>query len=106
MASLVRRAVAECIGTPLLVIAVVGSGIAAQTLSPTDTDLELLDHGRLDAGDAGDVVEEVDQITRDAAAARCSRSRRCDPRSCRRTGQTGPIALTIDPRDTLLGEAE
>src|SRR6266567_3699978 len=38
----------------------------------------------------------------DAVAARCSRSRRCDPSSCRRTGQRCPVALTIDPRDTLL----
>jgi glycerol uptake facilitator-like aquaporin len=32
------------IGTALLLIAVIGSGIAAQTLSPNDTGLELLEH--------------------------------------------------------------
>jgi arsenate reductase len=41
---LVRRAVAEFIGTALLLIAVVGSGIAAQTLSPGQTSLELLEN--------------------------------------------------------------
>src|SRR5437588_1225905 len=39
-----RRALAEFIGTALLLIAVVGSGIAAQTLSPDDTGLELLEN--------------------------------------------------------------
>jgi glycerol uptake facilitator-like aquaporin len=41
---LTRRALAEFIGTCLLLIAVVGSGIAAQRLSPTDTGLELLEN--------------------------------------------------------------
>jgi arsenate reductase len=41
---LVRRAVAEFIGTALLLIAVVGSGIAAQTLSSGQTGLELLEN--------------------------------------------------------------
>lgn len=41
---LARRAVAELIGTLLLVAAVVGSGIAAQRLSPHDTGLELLEN--------------------------------------------------------------
>jgi glycerol uptake facilitator-like aquaporin len=39
-----RRALAEFIGTALLLIAVVGSGIAAQRLSPSDTGLELLEN--------------------------------------------------------------
>jgi arsenate reductase len=39
-----RRAVAEFIGTALLLVAVVGSGIAAQRLSPGDTGLELLEN--------------------------------------------------------------
>jgi glycerol uptake facilitator-like aquaporin len=43
-AELVRRALAEFVGTALLLIAVVGSGIAAQTLSPIDTGLELLEN--------------------------------------------------------------
>jgi arsenate reductase len=41
---LMRRAVAELIGTALLLIAVVGSGIAAQRLSPGDTGLQLLEN--------------------------------------------------------------
>jgi len=41
---LARKAVAELIGTLLLVAAVVGSGIAAQRLSPHDTGLELLEN--------------------------------------------------------------
>lgn len=39
-----RRAVAEFVGTALLLIAVVGSGIAAQRLTPNDTGLELLEN--------------------------------------------------------------
>jgi len=41
---LLRKALAEFIGTALLLIAVVGSGIAAQRLSPTDVGLELLEN--------------------------------------------------------------
>ena len=41
---LARKAVAELVGTLLLVAAVVGSGIAAQRLSPHDTGLELLEN--------------------------------------------------------------
>jgi glycerol uptake facilitator-like aquaporin len=36
---LLRRALAEFIGTALLLIVVIGSGIAAQSLSPTDVGL-------------------------------------------------------------------
>lgn len=39
-----RCALAEFVGTALLLIAVIGSGIAAQTLSPNDTGLELLEN--------------------------------------------------------------
>jgi arsenate reductase len=39
-----RRAVGEFVGTALLLIAVVGSGIAAQRLSPGDPGLELLEN--------------------------------------------------------------
>jgi glycerol uptake facilitator-like aquaporin len=42
MTIVVRRAVAELVGTAFLVAAVVGSGIAAQRLSPDDTGLQLL----------------------------------------------------------------
>jgi hypothetical protein len=44
VAQLIRRALAEFVGTALLLIAVIGSGIAAQTLSPNDTGLELLEN--------------------------------------------------------------
>jgi arsenate reductase len=43
-ATLLRRAAAELIGTALLLLAVVGSGIAAQRLSPGDTGLQLLEN--------------------------------------------------------------
>src|SRR2546429_571766 len=39
-----RRALAEFIGTALLLIAVVGSGIAAQRLSPGDVGLQLFEN--------------------------------------------------------------
>lgn len=42
--SLSRRALAEGLGTAALVMAVVGSGIAAQRLSPGDTGLQLLEN--------------------------------------------------------------
>jgi glycerol uptake facilitator-like aquaporin len=48
--SLLRRAAAEALGTGLLVTAVVGSGIAAQTLSPDDTGLALLENAFATAG--------------------------------------------------------
>ena len=41
---LARRAMAEFLGTGLLVAIVVGSGIAAQTLSPDDVGLQLLEN--------------------------------------------------------------
>lgn len=44
MADLRRECVAEFVGTALLVATVVGSGIAAQRLSPNDTGLELLEN--------------------------------------------------------------
>jgi arsenate reductase len=43
-APLARRLVAEFVGTMFLLIAVVGSGIAAQRLSPGDTGLQLLEN--------------------------------------------------------------
>jgi glycerol uptake facilitator-like aquaporin len=42
--ALLRRAVAEFLGTGLLVTVVIGSGIAAQTLSPNDVGLQLLEN--------------------------------------------------------------
>ena len=41
---LFRRLVAELLGTGLLVTVVVGSGIAAQSLSPADVGLQLLEN--------------------------------------------------------------
>jgi arsenate reductase len=45
-----RRAVAEAVGTALLVLAVVGSGIAASRLSPGDTGLQLFENAMATAG--------------------------------------------------------
>jgi glycerol uptake facilitator-like aquaporin len=42
--SLARRVTAEAVGTAFLVMAVVGSGIAAQRLSPDDVGLQLLEN--------------------------------------------------------------
>jgi glycerol uptake facilitator-like aquaporin len=42
--SLTRRVTAEAVGTAFLVMAVVGSGIAAQRLSPNDVGLQLLEN--------------------------------------------------------------
>jgi len=44
MTGLARRALAELVGTALLVATVVGSGIAASRLSPEDTGLQLLEN--------------------------------------------------------------
>jgi glycerol uptake facilitator-like aquaporin len=41
---LIRRVAAELVGTGFLVAAVIGSGIAAQRLSPADTGLQLLEN--------------------------------------------------------------
>ena len=48
--ALSRRLVAEALGTALLVIAVVGSGIMASRLSPTDIGLQLLENSAATAG--------------------------------------------------------
>jgi glycerol uptake facilitator-like aquaporin len=45
-----RRALAEFCGTAFLVAVVVGSGIAAQRLSPSDTGLQLLENAAATAG--------------------------------------------------------
>jgi len=47
---LARRAVAEAVGTALLVLAVIGSGIAAARLSPGDVGLQLLENALATAG--------------------------------------------------------
>ena len=48
--TLARKATAEAVGTALLVAVVVGSGIAAQRLSPDDTGLQLLENSIATAG--------------------------------------------------------
>jgi glycerol uptake facilitator-like aquaporin len=50
MAPLSRRALAEYVGTAFLVTVVVGSGIAAERLSPGDTGLQLLENAAATAG--------------------------------------------------------
>ncbi|MBK5289536.1 MAG: aquaporin family protein [Acidimicrobiia bacterium] len=50
MKTLGRQALAEFLGTGLLVTVVVGSGIAAQRLSPGDTGLQLLENAAATAG--------------------------------------------------------
>jgi glycerol uptake facilitator-like aquaporin len=47
---LVRRLVAEALGTALLIIAVIGSGIMASRLSPNDIGLQLLENSAATAG--------------------------------------------------------
>ena len=47
---LLRRVVAEAVGTGLLVLAVIGSGIAASRLSPGDVGLQLLENALATAG--------------------------------------------------------
>jgi glycerol uptake facilitator-like aquaporin len=47
---LLRRLVAEALGTALLIIAVIGSGIMAQRLSPNDVGLQLLENSAATAG--------------------------------------------------------
>jgi glycerol uptake facilitator-like aquaporin len=48
--ALVRRLVAEALGTAFLIIAVVGSGIMATRLSPDDVGLQLLENAAATAG--------------------------------------------------------
>jgi len=47
---LARRLVAEALGTTMLIIAVIGSGIMASRLSPTDIGLQLLENAAATAG--------------------------------------------------------
>ena len=49
-APIARRALAECCGTAFLVAVVVGSGIAAERLSPDDVGLQLLENAAATAG--------------------------------------------------------
>ncbi|MEZ5340042.1 MAG: aquaporin [Acidimicrobiales bacterium] len=47
---LTRKLTAEAIGTGFLLIAVIGSGIMAERLSPADTGLQLLENAAATAG--------------------------------------------------------
>ncbi len=49
-ADLARRLVAEALGTGLLIVAVIGSGIMASRLSPNDVGLQLLENAAATAG--------------------------------------------------------
>ena len=49
-ADLTRRLVAEALGTALLIVAVIGSGIMASRLSPDDVGLQLLENAAATAG--------------------------------------------------------
>jgi glycerol uptake facilitator-like aquaporin len=60
---LLRRALAELIGTALLLVAVVGSGIAAQTLSPTDVGLALLENAIATGGALVAVILGVGSVS-------------------------------------------
>src|SRR6516162_3092045 len=49
-ADLARRLTAEALGTGLLIVAVIGSGIMASRLSPADIGLQLLENAAATAG--------------------------------------------------------
>ena len=58
-----RRAAAEALGTALLLIAVVGSGIAAARLSPGDTGLELLENAFATAAALAAIILTIGPIS-------------------------------------------
>ncbi|MEA2843515.1 MAG: hypothetical protein QOJ69_1186 [Actinomycetota bacterium] len=58
-----RRALAELIGTALLAMAVVGSGIAAQRLSPGDVGLQLLENAVATAAALAAVILAVGPVS-------------------------------------------
>ena len=60
---LVRKAVAEFIGTALLLLAVVGSGIAAKRLSPGDTGLELLENALATGAALAAIITAVGSVS-------------------------------------------
>ncbi len=63
MADLRRQCVAEFVGTALLVATVVGSGIAAQRLSPNDTGLELLENALATGGGLVAIIRAIGPIS-------------------------------------------
>jgi arsenate reductase len=60
---LARRAFAEIVGTALLLVAVVGSGIAATRLSPDDTGLQLLENALATAGGLAAAIVAVSAVS-------------------------------------------
>lgn len=60
---ILRRAAAEFIGTALLLIAVIGSGIAAQRLSPHDTGLALLENAVATGGALVAIILAVGSVS-------------------------------------------
>jgi arsenate reductase len=62
-AQLLRRGLAEFVGTALLLVAVVGSGIAAQTLSPNDIGLALLENAIATGGALVAIILAVGSVS-------------------------------------------
>src|SRR5437867_1273255 len=60
---LMRRAVAESVGTAMLLVAVVGSGIAAQRLSPGDTGVQLLENAIATAAALAAIILAVGSVS-------------------------------------------
>lgn len=60
---LARRAFAEFLGTALLLIAVIGSGIAAVRLSPDDIGLQLLENALATAGGLAAIIIAVGSVS-------------------------------------------
>jgi arsenate reductase len=58
-----RKALAEFVGTALLVAAVVGSGIAAQTLSPGNVGLQLLENSIATAGALAAIILAIGPVS-------------------------------------------
>ncbi|MGH8901429.1 MAG: aquaporin [Egibacteraceae bacterium] len=58
-----RRGLAEAVGTTLLVAAVVGSGIAAQRLSPGDAGLQLLENAAATAAALTAIILAVGPVS-------------------------------------------
>ncbi len=62
-AGLSRRIIAEFVGTALLLAAVVGSGIAAEQLSPHDVGLQLLENSIATAAALAAIIIAVGPIS-------------------------------------------
>lgn len=60
---LMRRATAEAVGTALLVLAVIGSGVAATRLSPDDVGLQLLENSLATAGALTAIILAVGPVS-------------------------------------------